>query len=370
MSSGRAFPTASGVLLGFGQLLRAHGFLATPEQNIAFLEAVRLLGPNGISDIRNASRSVFGPMPERREEFEALFRAHFLGHALALPSDADPEEETEVAEDREATFEPPDIEDINEAGQEATTAESRGLRALTGQTDEDHLRRFRRRAGSDLPRRISRRQRAARRGAFPDLRRTLRQGVRYDGDILTLPRRRRRTRQRPILLLIDISGSMKELTDTYFRFAHTLMRVGQRVEVFTLGTRLTRVTKALALRNREQALTRASALVSDWDGGTRLGDAMAAYLAVPRFAGFARGALVVTLSDGLERDGPERLAGATRKLSRLCWKHVWLTPLATDADFTPQTAALQHISDDLDHLGSGASIDRICTQLLNLERAA
>ena len=75
----------------------------------------------------------------------------------------------------------------------------------------------------------------------------------------------------------------------------------ERVEVFTIGTRLTRVTKALRLKNRDQALAAASTIVADWDGGTRIGDALQAFLAVPRFAGYARGALVLIVSDGLER---------------------------------------------------------------------
>jgi uncharacterized protein with von Willebrand factor type A (vWA) domain len=80
----------------------------------------------------------------------------------------------------------------------------------------------------------------------------------------------------------------------------------ERIEVFTFGTRLTRVTRAMRLKNREQALVATSAIVSDWDGGTRIGDALQAFLGVPRFAGYSRGALVLILSDGLERGDPGR----------------------------------------------------------------
>ncbi len=112
------------------------------------------------------------------------------------------------------------------------------------------------------------------------------------------------------------------------------------VEVFTFGTRLTRVTRPLRLKRREQALTAAAHLVSDWDGGTRIGDALQAFLAVPRFAGYARGAAVIVVSDGLERGDVAALRDAVAKLSRRAWRLSWLTPLATGPGFTPQTEAL------------------------------
>ena len=134
-----------------------------------------------------------------------------------------------------------------------------------------------------------------------DTRRTLREAVRNDGDVMRLRRLKRRPRQRRILLLIDVSGSMKERTETHLRIAHALAHAVERIEVFTFGTRLTRVTRAMRLKQREQALAATSAIVSDWDGGTRIGDALRAFLSVPRFAGYSRGAVVLVLSDGLER---------------------------------------------------------------------
>src|SRR5690606_31506323 len=142
-----------------------------------------------------------------------------------------------------------------------------------------------------LPKRRSRRMAASKGRGRLDMRRALREAGRRDGEVVALPALERRKRRRRVLLLIDVSGSMKDHTDTSLRFAHTLAQATDRLEVFTLGTRLTRITRALRRRNREQALARAGALVADWDGGTRLGDAMQAFLSVPRFAGFSRGAL-------------------------------------------------------------------------------
>ncbi len=137
------------------------------------------------------------------------------------------------------------------------------------------LARFARDLPARLPRRRGYRFRSARRGAMIDLARSLRAAIRTDGDVMALNRRRRATRPRPILLLIDVSGSMKQRSDANLALAHVIMQSAPRVEVFTFGTRLTRVTRALKLRNRAQALAQASGLVADWDGGTRIGDALA-----------------------------------------------------------------------------------------------
>ena len=133
---------------------------------------------------------------------------------------------------------------------------------------------------------------------------------------MSLKRQRRATRPRPILLLIDVSGSMKARSDAHLALAHEIVHAMPRVEVFTFGTRLTRLTRAMRLKNREHALSEASSLVADWDGGTRIGDALEAFLAVPRFAGYARGATVIVLSDGLERGDPDHDDTRRRSASR------------------------------------------------------
>ncbi len=111
-----------------------------------------------------------------------------------------------------------------------------------------------------------------------------------------------------------------------------------------------------------------SGLVADWDGGTRIGEALQAFLAVPRFAGFARGALVVVLSDGLERGDHHAMVDAIRRLSRLAWRIEWLSPDAAHLDFAPRTAALQAILPIVDHLGDGSSVERVATHLLRVGR--
>ncbi|MEM6943377.1 MAG: VWA domain-containing protein, partial [Pseudomonadota bacterium] len=200
-------------------------------------------------------------------------------------------------------------------------------------------------------------------------RRTLRAALRREGEAIALLRRRRRYRQRRIVLLIDVSGSMRERTDERLALAHCLAQAAERVEVFTLGTRLTRITRDLRARDRARALAHVGRLVADLDGGTRIGEALETFLAVPRYAGFARGALVVALSDGLERGSPDAMIGAVRRLSRLAWRLDWLSPLAADPAYRPATAGLGAVLGDLDRLGDGGSTEAIAEHLLSLGRA-
>ncbi len=174
--------------------------------------------------------------------------------------------------------------------------------------------------------------------------------------------------QRRILLLVDVSASMKGGTDRSLRLAHTLVQAADRCEVFTVGTRLTRITRALRHRREGPALDAAAASVADWDGGTRLGDALTAFLAVPRFAGFARSAFVVVLSDGLERGEPDALIAAVARLSRLSHAILWLSPLASDPDYTPQTAAMAAIAPMVARIGDGASTAAITREILEAAR--
>ena len=363
-----AMPAAARHLAGFASFLRRFDFSTSPEQTMAFLEAVELLGPRGIDDVRRAAFATLSPVRERSGEFEALFRAWFHGELAPVPGESEDESEVRVHDEGTGVFEPVDTSGTDESGQAATPAETLSHRRFRPDAGHSWFRRLAREAPAHLPRRRGFRRIRARKGDSIDLGRALRLAVRQGGDTPELPRRRRRMRQRRILLLIDISGSMKEHTEHTLRFAHALHRAAERMECFTLGTRLTRVTSAFRLRDPDRALARASALAPDWDGGTRIGDALRAFLSVPRFAGLARGAAVVVLSDGLERGAPDAMVEALRRLSRLAWRVSWLTPLAADAGFRPETAALSAALPWLDDLGDGASPQRLRAHLLSLGR--
>lgn len=354
--------------LDFPQALRAAGFPASPDRTETFIAAVGLLGPRGIDDIRRAAHAVYGPGPDRLLMFDTVFDTVFLGRHLAAPAPGEPEELPQSYDAGKFEELPvPDEEDPS--GGEATAAERLFARAIAAGDEDAALRAFARALPEQLPRRRSRRM-VSGKGRLADARRAFRQMLRRDGEITRLPTRRRMTRERRVLLLIDVSGSMKEGTDGALRLAHALQQGGERVECFTLGTRLTRVTRALRHRNRDQALALASGLVADWDGGTRLGEALAVFLHLPRFASHARGALVIVVSDGLERGGPEALVASMEKLSALAWSVLWLSPLAADPAYRPETGAMQAILPLLDRLGDGSTPPAIASEILEYRKGA
>jgi uncharacterized protein with von Willebrand factor type A (vWA) domain len=363
-------PRAARIFISFVALLRANGFAVAPEQTTAFLAAIELLGPRSLEHIRQAGLATLAPPPERRATYDRLFDLHFRGSEAIERAEGEDEETVRLQEEGRGEDEPPLADEANESGLAATRGEALVERRLAPGTTNDALRRLSREAPARLPRRRGHRRMRARRGPFADLRRTLRDSVRNDGEVLRLGQLKRRLRPRKMLLLIDVSGSMKARTEENMKLGHALLQAVNNAEVFTFSTRLTRVTRPLRLKRREQALTAAAHLVSDWDGGTRIGDALQAFLAVPRFGGYARGAAVIIISDGLERGDVSALRDAVAKLSRRAWRMSWLTPLATGPGFTPQTEALIAIKRFVDDLVDGGSTAAVVSHLLSLGRRA
>jgi uncharacterized protein with von Willebrand factor type A (vWA) domain len=361
-------PKAVRPFIDFIPLMRANGFVIAPEQTTAFLSAIVLLGPRDLEDVSRAGLATLAPPPERHAAYHALFNMHFLGEAAPDIGEGEDEDLVRVHEDRRGADEPPSADESNESGQAATRAEALVERRFGRAGASDALRRLSREASRRLPKRLTYRRWRARRGAAVDLRRTLRDAARNDGEVIKLSHLRRRMRPRKLLLLIDVSGSMKARTEDNLRLAHALTQASPRVEAFTFGTRLTRVTRPMRLKRREQALAGAAQIVSDWDGGTRIGDALKAFLAVPRFASYARGAVALVISDGLERGDPSALADAVARLARGAWRLSWLTPLAVDRNFRPRTEALIAISRFVDDMVEGGSTSAIVDHILTLRR--
>ena len=368
MSDSDAIPRAVRPFLAFVTRLRAHGFMIAPEQTMAFLSAISLLGPRGLEDIRQSGLATLAPPRERHAVYDLVFRAHFLGEDAPALGEGEQEETVRVQEERQGEDELPEADEVNETGEAATRAEALVQRRFGPAVADDPLRRLGREAGRRLPRRRSYRRMRSRRGPVVDLRRTLRDAARNDGEVIKLSRLRRRLRARKLLLLIDVSGSMKARTEDNLRLAHALAQAAPRVETFTFGTRLTRITRPMRLKRREQALAAAAQVVRDFDGGTRIGEALQAFLAVPRFAGYARGAVTLVVSDGLERGDPAALVDAVAKLSRRAWRLSWLTPLARGRNFKPATEALIAISRSVDDMVDGGSTAAIVDHMLTLAR--
>lgn len=186
------------------------------------------------------------------------------------------------------------------------------------------------------PTRRARRTAPSPKGRYPDLRRTVRRAMRSHGELLEQSWRARRPRPRRLVLLLDVSGSMAGYSRALLQFAHSAARAQAiPTEVFCFGTRLTRVTVALRDRRPDDALARAAATVVDWEGGTRIGDAIRAFVRDWGRRGMARGAVVVICSDGLERGDPGALAAEMEKLSRLAHRVVWVNPLKGDPRYQP-----------------------------------
>jgi uncharacterized protein with von Willebrand factor type A (vWA) domain len=204
------------------------------------------------------------------------------------------------------------------------------------------------------PRRRTRRTATARSGRRPDLRRTMRETMRMHGEPAELYWRRRRLRVRPLVLILDVSGSMSDYSRSLLQFAYSTKRAAARVEVFCFGTRLTRVTRALERRRPDDAMDQAARAVFDWEGGTRIGDSLDTFVRRWGSRGLCRGAIVVICSDGLDRGDPAVLATAMERLSRLSHRIVWLNPhKGTDDDFRPSTLGMMVAAPHVDALLSG-----------------
>jgi uncharacterized protein len=362
MTGDAPMPKVAALVAAFGGILRAHGLPVTPDQTIAFLKGVILLGPHDIRDIYHAAVAVFGPEPEQRAVFDALFRTHFYGDAAkGLSATAEAQEDQHVESDALSL----------ERGAQASAGETASFAELLSErTFADAKAGLPRDWGQQLlqrlPRRRSFRTRPSTRGSVLHMRRSLRQLVHNDGDIACPRMALRITRPRKILILIDVSGSMKALTPDYLRFSHAVVQHVADVAVFTFATRLSDITPALRGRNLSAALEAASRAVDDWDGGTRIGPCLARFLSVPRYAGFAAGAVVLVISDGMERGDSSEFVKAVRRLSRLAWRLVWATPLAADPYFEPKTRAMLRILPALDVLVDGSCTQKLSRVLLSL----
>jgi uncharacterized protein len=214
------------------------------------------------------------------------------------------------------------------------------------------------------PRRTRRRRPAHAREL--DVRRTVRRALRTGGDPAFLARRERRVVPRRVVLLLDVSRSMTAYSRALLTFAHAALRSAPRWEAFCFGTRLTRLTRALATTDPDEALRRASEVALDWDGGTRIGESIRAFLDHYGHAGLARGAVVVVCSDGLDTGDPELLAEQMARLRRLAHLVVWLNPLHEDPRYEPlargMAAALPHV--DVFTAGHDlASLEELAAQL-------
>jgi uncharacterized protein with von Willebrand factor type A (vWA) domain len=262
---------------------------------------------------------------------------------------------------------PADALEGDAAGKAAADDLGRGRKNFgrVSEADIETLSRIRR-GITRLPRMQSRNWTPAPGGRRVVLARTCRAARATFGEALRVMRMARPERLRKLLLLVDVSGSMKEQSEAYLRFAHLLIRERRRIECFCFGACLSRVTAALSHRDAEQALARLAGIVFDFDGGTRIGASLEEFLSVSRYAALVRGAVTVILSDGLERGDPAEMIHAVGRMARLSHRLIWATPLAADPRYRPLTRAMAGILPHLDELcdaGSLSALERLAAWL-------
>jgi uncharacterized protein with von Willebrand factor type A (vWA) domain len=187
----------------------------------------------------------------------------------------------------------------------------------------------------------TRRYRPDARGLKLDMRRTLRGSLRTGGDIVDIRKLGRIEKPAPIVALLDISGSMSEYTRLFLHFLHAITDARKRVSVFLFGTRLTNVTRSLRARDPDEALARCSALVEDWAGGTRIATSLHAFNKLWGRRVLGQGAIVLLISDGLEREADSRLAFEMDRLHRSCRRLIWLNPLLRYGGFEPKAQGIK-----------------------------
>ncbi len=356
-------------LVRFGRLLRAHGVNVGAGQVVSYTRAVADLDPAGIEDLYWAGRVTLVNRHSDLAIFNAAFDAFFVGTESDSPppmlplaaADGDggePESVSFGTEQQEMEILDVGDEELPAAGgPRASSAEILRTKHFDRWTEEEFRQLARLLPGLRLPRKRSRRTRPSPRGSQIDLRRSVRLSLRHSGDLIHLRRRLRVERPRPIVLIVDVSGSMAGFSRALVQFSYGMSRASQRVEVFCFGTRLTRLTNAMRVRDPDAAIDEATELVVDWDGGTRIGESLGAYVTKWGKYRFNRGAMVIICSDGLERGEPDRLAWAMQRLSRQAHAVIWVNPLAGDPKFQPLARGLVAALPYVDRLIAGHNIE-------------
>jgi uncharacterized protein with von Willebrand factor type A (vWA) domain len=346
-------------VLGFARTLRHAGVPASPDRVEAMLEALGSLDVLHPGHVYWAGRLTLCGGPDDLDRYDAAFAAYFAGEApRPLPPSAHRRPELAAS----APLDPgPGDGDDNEAPDLAAQAGAdevlrhRDVGEMTI-AEREHLRRLFALLVPAAPMRPARRRRPSPRGSVHPAR-TVRRALHDGGEVRRLLRRRRQARPRRVVLLIDVSGSMTPYADALLRFAHAAVRARPAsTEVFTIGTRLTRVTREMRLRDPDKALTASGSAIPDWSGGTRLGEVLKAFLDRWGQRGTARGAVVVVCSDGWERGDSVLLGEQMARLRRLAHTVVWVNPHKGRIGYEPLTGGMQAALPSVDHFVSGHSM--------------
>jgi uncharacterized protein with von Willebrand factor type A (vWA) domain len=357
-------------IVHFARTLRTAGLRVGPGQVLRAIEAVEAAGLRKRDDFYWTLHSVFVNRRDQREIFDQAFHVYWRNPRLLekmmemlLPQVGVPAEQDERKQLSRRLQEalqpgrgeaPPDEGEPPEVEVEATFTVSdreilqhRDFEQMSQAEIDDALRAIAR-MRLPVPERRTRRFRPARRGPRVDFRASLRRALRPEG-LTELRRREPRRRPPPLVVLCDISGSMARYTRMFLHFMHTITNDRDRVFCFTFGTRLTNVTRSLRYRDVDIALAKASAQVEDWSGGTRIGQSLHEFNNKWSRRVLGQGAVVVLITDGLDREGGDGLASEMERLHKSCSRLVWLNPLLRYGAYEPKSqgnkAMLPHVDE-------------------------
>jgi uncharacterized protein with von Willebrand factor type A (vWA) domain len=346
------------IFVAFLRTLRAAGVEASAQRATAFFAALDVLDVTDPRDAYWAGRTTLCGSADDLAVYDAAFAAYFGGRTPVRGRSPAARLMTRPVL-KIGVQAGSSIEDggggISVAASDVELLRHRDVAGLSA-AEREQVRRWIALLAAGAPTRPGRRRRPAGRGDV-DRSRTVRAMLRGSGEPVRLARRRRQPRPRRLVLLVDISGSMAAYADELLCFAHATVRAApRRTEVFTLGTRMTRVTQALRHRDPDAALRAAGACVPDWHGGTRLAESLKAFLDRWGQRGTARGAIVVLCSDGWERGDAQPLAWQIARLARLAYKLIWVNPHRGKDGYQPLAAGMAASLPYVDEFLAGHSL--------------
>jgi uncharacterized protein len=363
--------------VAFSRLLRGHGVHVPAGASLVYAEALSVVGFSSSGPLYWAGRATLVNRPEDVAIYDEVFSSFFLRraagsrahqHTFSALALVDAPAEPAGGGDDDAAWTDPD-QDGGRRHVWYSRVEILRRKDFASCSAEElaELERLMAIARLRGPLRRSRRYKPVpRAGPRPDMPRTVRRALRAGGEPVRRAWKAPGERPRRIVILCDVSGSMEPYARVLIRFLHLVVSGRAQVEAFTVGTRLTRVTRELALHDPDVALARAGGRVVDWSGGTRLGEALREFNDRWGARGLARGSVTVVFSDGWDRGDPEVLSAEMGRLSRVAHRLVWVNPLKASPGYAPlargMAAALPYI-DDFVEGHSLASLDALAALL-------
>ena len=342
-------------IVGFARALRAAGLPVGPGAVIDAMSALQAIDIGNRSDVFTTLEAIFVKRHEHalifKQAFKLFFRAseewkHMLD-SVPLPDEAKKKPQAGSRRVQEAMSQPRMTEtpqhqeqDLRLSVSDKEILQKKDFAQMSAAEIAEALRAVER---MRLPQAelLTRRHRPDRRGLRLDLRRTLRASLRTGGDIIDIHRLGRIEKPAPIVALLDISGSMSEYTRLFLHFLHAITDARKRVSVFLFGTRLTNVSRALRQRDPDEALASCSASVEDWAGGTRISASLHNFNKLWARRVLSQGAIVLLISDGLEREADSKLAFEMDRLHRSCRRLIWLNPLLRFGGFEAKAQGIK-----------------------------